>query len=115
MQKARIIRDDLGLRELNSDLSADWKVIQTCPMPSSSSGSHGNPYPTCLVVLEKIKKEKKDDIPEIGFCVKCAYAVTQMTDKGCYEFLGCRIEKDPQMGNHCPLVKSVRSIVEKKT
>lgn len=58
MQKSLIIRDDnneLCVKELNGYLEEGWKVIETCPMPSSCTGMVGHYEPTCLVVLEKIE------------------------------------------------------------
>ncbi len=108
MQKALIINDDnsgLSLKDLNGFLENDWTVIKTCPMTSACAGSCGNYEPTCLVILEKIEEEKKDDIPEVGLCQKCTYAITKRTDKGCLELVGCRIEANFEMGNNCPLTK----------
>jgi len=51
---------DRDLSKLQDLLDEGWTVINTCPMPSSSAKGEGYEtayfYPTCLVVLEKIKK-----------------------------------------------------------
>jgi len=60
MQKSLIVRDDET--ELNELLRDGWKVVNTCPMPSSCAKSAGgyttvasssHTVPTCLVIVEK--------------------------------------------------------------
>lgn len=63
MQTSMIVRDTgSGTKYLDERLKDGWKVIHTCPMPSSVSVSvAGDGYssrdkefsPTCLVILEK--------------------------------------------------------------
>ena len=50
-QKAIIVKGDDD-SELNDLLQKDWRVINTCPMPSSTSSSW-TIKPQCLVILEK--------------------------------------------------------------
>ena len=47
-----------GVQKLEEHLEAGWKVIHTCPMPSSVGGGGENftieaHPPTCLVILQK--------------------------------------------------------------
>lgn len=62
MQEAMIINDEMSLVLLNGKLEEGWKVLSTCPMPSSCStamtGSAHTPakhvsknIPTCLVII----------------------------------------------------------------
>jgi len=59
MQKSLIITQDNGTQELNSALSEGWRVVNTCPMPSSMAGTGGSfsnfkdQSPTCLVIIER--------------------------------------------------------------
>lgn len=54
MQKALIIDDTMSLNRLNNLLEDDWKVVQTCPMPSSKGGETVTAErPTCLVIIQK--------------------------------------------------------------
>jgi hypothetical protein len=65
MQKAIIVtkeQSDPNLQELNFLIGEEgWKVVNTCPMPSScSTAGDGNAHvskvsPTCLVIIEKDK------------------------------------------------------------
>jgi len=41
--------------ELTHYLNEGWAVVNTCPMPSTSSFIGNDQKPTCLVVLEKDK------------------------------------------------------------
>ena len=54
-QKALIVKGDsinsYSIALLNDYLSKGWKVVNTCPMPSSSTG--GSYDPQCLVIIEK--------------------------------------------------------------
>lgn len=69
MQEAIIVTDDVTF--LNRRLSEGWKVIKTCPMPSSvalaagASGTYGryekSILPTCLVIIE-VEYTKKEQL-----------------------------------------------------
>lgn len=53
MQKSVMV-DRISMNEhLNSLLSDGWKVINTCPMPSSNCTCN----PTCLVIIEREEEE----------------------------------------------------------
>lgn len=56
MQRAIVVRaNDEIVKILNDKYLADgWKVISSCPMPSSTGDGIGDIIPTCLVVIEKI-------------------------------------------------------------
>ena len=63
MQEAVQVSDYDSLRSLNRKLADGWKVIHTCPMPSSVSVSVAGEFPnraservepTCLVIIEKV-------------------------------------------------------------
>jgi hypothetical protein len=51
--QAFIILTPLNQTDLQDLLEKGWRVIQTCPMPSSSTYLGNDKAPTCLVVLEK--------------------------------------------------------------
>lgn len=53
IQKAIIVRDDSIV--LNVLLEEGYRVVNTCPMPSSISaaGCNMNNKPTCLVIVQK--------------------------------------------------------------
>lgn len=54
-QKAIIVESDMlgNLMELNGYLSEGWKVVQTCPMPSSIGDKIMQHPPTCMVIIEQ--------------------------------------------------------------
>jgi len=53
MQKAIVVKGT-DVYELNEVLKAGYKVVMTCPMPSSSGGeTFSTKDPHCLVIVEK--------------------------------------------------------------
>jgi hypothetical protein len=53
MQKSLIVNDSKSVDELNKLLETGWRVVNTCPMPSSGSQySSDSQEPTCLIIIE---------------------------------------------------------------
>ena len=60
-EQRAIIVSDTSICCLNSSLGVGWKVVHSCPMPSScctySAGDNHNNKPTCLIIIEKEIRE----------------------------------------------------------
>ena len=65
MQKSMIINSQESIQQLNDQLKLGWKVIHTCPMPSSCSIAIASNSiftrdistpPHCLVIIERIDR-----------------------------------------------------------
>ena len=56
-QIALVIDSDLcsSISELNQYLADGWRVVQTCPMPSSVGDKIMQHPPTCMVIIEQHK------------------------------------------------------------
>ena len=56
MQRVIVVRDNGEIVKMLNEkyLAGGWKVISSCPMPSSTGAGVGDIIPTCLVVIEKI-------------------------------------------------------------